>query len=176
MTSRVSSVESRGTGCKMEMGLDSFGTVAECGRRKCLRLSFYLEPASDMPILTLEGHDGSGSLKDRLSQAEGTSPFGLQTCFMGSYWLRHTRVRPAGLVPPWPQALPLEILTWLGSYCVDFGIWLNWKPGIRVYINTQELLFLPHTRAYIRLSSYANCKRTVWRESVCIGLCVFTTT
>lgn len=89
------------------------------------RLSFYLEPASDMPILTLEGHDESGSLKDRLYQAGGTSPFGLQKCFMGSYWLRHTRVRPAGLVPPWPQALLLEVFTWLGSYCVYFGIWLN---------------------------------------------------
>lgn len=41
-------------------------------------------------------------------------------------------------------------LTWLDSYRVYFGIWLNWKPGIRVYINTQELLLLPHTRAYIR--------------------------
>lgn len=92
----------------MEMGLDSFGTVAECGE-KCLWLLFYLEPASDMPILTHEGHDWAGSLKDRLQQAGGTSRFGLQTFFMGSRWLRHTRVRSAGLVQPWPQAMPLEV-------------------------------------------------------------------
>lgn len=109
MTSGVSSVESRATGCKVEMGLDSFGTVPECGEEKCLRLLFHLEPASDIPVLTLEGHDWAGSLKDRLYQAGGTSPFGLQTCFMGSCWLRHTRVRSAGLVEPWPQTMPLEV-------------------------------------------------------------------
>lgn len=92
------------------------------GRRKCPRLLFYLEPASDMPILTLEGQVWPGSLKDRLYQAEGTPRFGLQTCFMGSCWLRHTRVRPAGLVEPWLRALPLEVSTWLDSHCLCFGI------------------------------------------------------
>lgn len=66
VTSGVSRVERRATGCKAEMGLDSFGTVRECGEEEA-------PPASDMPVLTLQGHDGLAASKIDCTRQEAPS-------------------------------------------------------------------------------------------------------
>lgn len=67
MTGGTSRVENKAIGCKVEMWLDSSGPVRDNGEGEAPPgFLFYLEPALDVPKLTLEGAQWASSPKHRL--------------------------------------------------------------------------------------------------------------
>lgn len=104
------------------------------GRRRNLGCLFYLEPAVDIPALTLEGARWSGSPNIDCNRQEAH----LGLAFKHVLWARvgagAQGVSCVGLVQPWPHVLLFKVPCL--ACCLCSGVWLNWMLGIGVYINT----------------------------------------
>lgn len=131
MTSGVSHVESRATGCKAEMGLDSFGTVRECGEEEA--------PPAVLSSGASLGHASpdtararwAGSLKDGCTRQEAPSLWPSNMFYGLVLAQARSEVCWPGTALAWSPAVG-SLSTWLHPHCLCFGIWLNGMPGIRV--------------------------------------------
>lgn len=167
MTSGVRYAESGETGYKVEMGLDSFVIVRECGEEEEPRM-FVLSGAS-------HGHTSTDT-------GRGTMVWQPQTQIVTGK--RHPSVWPFNMFygpvlaqehkewvllawsSPGLMLCCSKSLTWLDSYCLCSGVWLNWMLEIRVYINTWGGCLAPHKSPYLIVLT-----SQLQENYMCVGVC-----